>query len=78
MINKPPPFEGLNTGIPIIIPIRGRGFINQGSGLTLNPKTLNPSGLVAWAPQHPLKSNLFFCLWLQMGLGANFLNGPCY
>ena len=30
----PPPFEGLNINkIPIIIPITGRGFINQGSGL---------------------------------------------
>ena len=33
MINKPPPFKGLNIRIPIIIPIKGRGFINQGSGL---------------------------------------------
>ena len=33
MINKPPPFKGLNIRIPIIMPIKGRGFINQGSGL---------------------------------------------
>ena len=33
MINKPPPFKGLNIRIPTIIPIKGRGFINQGSGL---------------------------------------------
>ena len=33
MINKPPPFKGLNIGIPIIIPTKGRGYINQGSGL---------------------------------------------
>ena len=34
MINKPPPFKGLNIRIPIIIPIKGRrGFINHGSGL---------------------------------------------
>ena len=33
MINKPPPFKGINIGIPIIIPIKGRGFINHGSGL---------------------------------------------
>ena len=33
MINKPPGFKGLNVGIPIIIPIKGRGFINQGSTL---------------------------------------------
>ena len=32
MNNKPPPFKGLNIGIPIIIPIfGGKGFINQGS-----------------------------------------------
>ena len=33
MMNKPPPFEGLNLRIPGIIPIKGRGFINQGSGV---------------------------------------------
>ena len=33
MINNPPFFKGLNMRIPIIIPIKGRGFINQGSGL---------------------------------------------
>ena len=33
MIDKSPPFKGLNIGIPIIIPIKGRGLINQGSGL---------------------------------------------
>ena len=35
MINKPPPFKGLNIRIPITTPIKGRGFINQGSGLGL-------------------------------------------
>ena len=33
MIHKPPPFMGLNIRIPIIIPVRRTGFINQGSGL---------------------------------------------
>ena len=33
MIDKPPPFKGLNIRIHIIIPIKGRGFINQGSKL---------------------------------------------
>ena len=33
MMNKPPPFKGLNVGIPSIILIKGRGFINQGSTL---------------------------------------------
>ena len=33
MINNHPPFQGLDIRIPIIIPIKGRGFINHGSGL---------------------------------------------
>ena len=33
MISKPVPFKGFNTGIPIIIPMKGRGFISQGSTL---------------------------------------------
>ena len=32
MINKPPPFKGLDIRIPTILPIAGRGFMNQGSG----------------------------------------------
>ena len=32
MISKNLPFKGLNSRIPIKIPMRGRGFINQGSG----------------------------------------------
>ena len=35
MINKLRPFEGLNIRIPTIIPMQGRGLINQGSGLGL-------------------------------------------
>ena len=35
MMNKLPPFKGLNIRIPILIPIKGRGVINQGSGLVL-------------------------------------------
>ena len=31
MIHKPSPFKGLNISIPIIVPIKGRGCINQGS-----------------------------------------------
>ena len=33
MISQPHPFKGLNITIPIIIPIKGRGFINHGSAL---------------------------------------------
>ena len=43
MINKPPPFKGLNIRIPIIILIKGQGFINQGSGL---PAFSSPANLL--------------------------------
>ena len=33
MMNELPPFKDLDIRIPIIIPIKGRGFINHGSGL---------------------------------------------
>ena len=32
MINKHPPFKGLTIRILVIIPIKGRGFINKGLG----------------------------------------------
>ena len=32
MINKAPPFKGLNIRIPIIIPINGRGLLIRGLG----------------------------------------------
>ena len=35
MMNKSPPSKGINTRIPIIIPVKGRAFINQGSGVGL-------------------------------------------
>ena len=34
--NKPPPFKGRNIRISLIIPIKGKGLINQGS--TLNER----------------------------------------
>ena len=34
MINKPPPFKGLNIRIPMIMPTKEKGCINQGSTLT--------------------------------------------
>ena len=34
MISNPPPFKGLNVWIHFIIPLEGRGFINQGSTFT--------------------------------------------
>ena len=42
MINEPLPFKDLNIRIPIITPIKGRGFINHGSGLHPKPQTLSP------------------------------------
>ena len=42
MINKPPPFKGLKKRVPIIIPIRGRGFINQGSTLSRDTAQRGP------------------------------------
>ena len=46
MINKPPPFTDLNIRIPIIIPIKGRGFIHHGSGLGRNVQETNRLGRV--------------------------------
>ena len=40
MINKPPPLKGLIIRIPILMPIKGRGFINKGS--TIGREPLNP------------------------------------
>ena len=36
VVNTPAPFKGLNIRIPIIVPIEGRGVINQGSSLLAN------------------------------------------
>ena len=35
MINEPPPFKGLKTGIPITILTKGRGLINRGATVGL-------------------------------------------
>ena len=32
MMNKLPPFKGVNIWIPILVPITGRGLISQGLG----------------------------------------------
>ena len=45
MINKPPSFKDLNIRIPIIIPIKGRGFINHGSGLVAT-KGIDSMGII--------------------------------
>ena len=46
MINKPPPFKGLNIRISRIIPIKGMRFINQGPTL-VRPSQI--SGLISSA-----------------------------
>ena len=45
IIKNPPPFTGLNMRIPIVIPIKGRGFINQGSTLDLQTANLHTPNL---------------------------------
>ena len=45
MIYNPLPFEGLNIIILFIIPIKGSGFIDQGSGLGLKVSGLGFEGL---------------------------------
>ena len=40
MIKNPPPLKGLDIRIPITIPIKGRGFINHGSGLGCHASAL--------------------------------------
>ena len=59
MINKPPPFKGLNIRIPIIIPIKGSGFINQGFGVcftwTLDVLPFFGFVLHSYEADHPLK-----------------------
>ena len=49
MMKNEPPFKGLNTRIPMIIPIKGRGFINQGSTLVWGWESLKP--LTGQAPE---------------------------
>ena len=51
MINKPPPFKGLNIRIPIIIPVRGRGFINRRLGLSYRLRY----GAGPWPTTHEAK-----------------------
>ena len=44
MINKAPPFKGLNNRIPIIISMKRRGVINQGSGVSRGHGTIQKLG----------------------------------
>ena len=56
MINKPPPFKGLDIRIPIIIPIKGREFINEGSALVLRAVSSTS------ALRHPQQGSGVVCL----------------
>ena len=46
MIHETPPLKGLNIEIPVMIPIKGIGFINQGSGLPKEEWLLTRHGQV--------------------------------
>ena len=35
---NPPPFKGINSRMPFLVPIKGQGLIKQGSGFHPNPK----------------------------------------
>ena len=52
MIADPSPLEGLNVGIPIITPIKGRGFINQGS--LYSPPSHTPVSISFSSPSFPV------------------------
>ena len=41
MIHRSPPFKGFNIGIPIVIPISGKGFCQHGSKLAGEPEGTN-------------------------------------
>ena len=62
MIDKPSPLKGLRIRIPFIIPIKGTGFINQGSGLGSQHLggIFHPGSL--WL--------IFFCSWLTVRLSV--------
>ena len=53
--NKSPPFKGLNVRIPIIIPIKGRGFMNQGSRLGFRVKGYSVGVLASARREEPQK-----------------------
>ena len=64
MINKPPPFKGLNRRIPTIISIKGRGVINQGSGLGF----ITGSGATPTLPPRELAKGSSGMLWPYLRL----------
>ena len=71
MIHEPPPFKGQNTRTPVIIPIKGRGFINQGSGLNLEPCTPRPRKAHRKFSYHQVEVVVKYSRdpWVDLGLG---------
>ena len=65
MINEPPPFKDLDIRIPVIIPIQGRGFMNQGS-------TLRIQGL-GFIPLGCLQLQAFGMMKCGLGIGTCYL-----
>ena len=53
MINRHPLFKGLNMRIPMIIPIKGRGFINRGSGLNPEAQAFSAAAMCAASFEQP-------------------------
>ena len=57
MIDKPPSFKCLNIRIPTIIPIKGRGFINHGSTLSMRRGLVKPKHKTVRNPAPSLINN---------------------
>ena len=67
MINQPPPFKGLNIRIPILIPVKGKRFIDQGSGLIFGGGVSNILRLILFAYSTPDQED---CKWTVMSDSA--------
>ena len=63
MTNTPLPCQGLNIRIPTVIPIRGRGFLNGGSGLsqTTAGSLITGMRLRAWDPRALISLSMKGC-----------------
>ena len=60
MINEPSPFTGLNIRMPITIPIKGRKFINQGSGLPFRKM------VIILSPSRPRVGHRTVLFWIAV------------
>ena len=59
MINNHPFFKDLNIRIPIIVPIKGRGFVNHGSGLTYSTLSTCPNHCNAQGKQLHVEADIY-------------------